>query len=109
MEFHQSITEQIAGEMKPAEAQKLIRGMCITRAPIAVATLEQICANPRMNPNARVAAATAILDRGFGRPEQNTSVIVPGSGKTGVMLVPSTSDKDEWLSQASAHHEKMLK
>lgn len=107
-EFTTTIDEELASKMSASDAQKLIKGMCIARAQIAIHTLEQVCLNPRANPAARVAAATAILDRGFGRPEQNTTVIVPGSGRAGVMLVPNTSDRNSWLSQATAHHQKML-
>jgi hypothetical protein len=107
-EFLPTITEQVASNMTAADAQKLIKGMCISRAAIAVETLEQICRNVRANPAARVSAATALLDRGFGKPEQNTTVIVPGSGRAGVMLVPSTAGREQWLAQASAHHKKML-
>ena len=103
-----AITEEMASKMTQQDAQKLIKGMCISRAAIAIGTLEEVCNNRRANPAARVAAATALLDRGFGRPEQNTTVIVPGSGRAGVMLVPSAAGKDEWLSQANAHHKKML-
>jgi hypothetical protein len=82
--------------------------MCIVHAATAVKTLVDIASNVRLHPAARVQAATVLLDRGFGKPEQNTTVIVPGSGKTGVMLVPATTDRETWLQQVSGHHKKML-
>lgn len=103
-----TVTEEMASKMTAAEAQRLIKGMCIARTAIAIAALEQVCRNMRANPVARIAAATAILDRGYGRPEQNNTIIVPGSGKAGVMLVPTAPGRDAWLEQATAHHTKML-
>lgn len=103
-----TITEEIASKLTASEAQKLIKGMCIVHAGAAIKALVEIVSNVRINPNARVQAAQALLDRGFGKPEQNTTIVVPGSGKTGVMLVPGTEGRNQWLEQASAHHTKML-
>ena len=36
----------------------------------ALATLRQVMTNPKAPPSARVSAAEAILDRGWGRPTQ---------------------------------------
>src|SRR5262245_10988869 len=41
-------------------------------SPDAIQTLRDICANPDAPPAARVSAATALLDRGWGRPHQST-------------------------------------
>ncbi len=38
--------------------------------PKAIATLERIMDDPKAPPAARVGAATAVLDRGWGRPTQ---------------------------------------
>jgi hypothetical protein len=42
--------------------------------PQAIKTLQEICTDPKMPPNARVAAAVAILDRGWGKPAQTVQV-----------------------------------
>jgi Family of unknown function (DUF5681) len=39
--------------------------------PKALATLEQVMDDPKAPPAARVGAATAILDRGWGKPKQS--------------------------------------
>lgn len=105
----QDLFEDIASKMTPAEAQRLIKGMVISKAAVAVATLVEICENKRLNAGARVMAAKTLLDRGFGMPEQNQPVIVvPGAGRTGVMLIPTEGGKESWLSKAQAHHSKML-
>jgi len=40
----------------------------------AIATLRQICNNRRAPPAARVSAATALLDRGWGKPRQEVDL-----------------------------------
>jgi hypothetical protein len=52
------------------ELQKLARA----HTPTALATLVEIMSNTASPPNARVAAAVALLDRGYGRP--STAVFV---------------------------------
>jgi hypothetical protein len=42
--------------------------------PQAIKTLHEICSDPKMPPNARVQAAVAILDRGWGKPAQTVQV-----------------------------------
>ena len=49
-----------------AEIQELAR----EQAPAAIRALSDIVADAAASPAARVSAATAILDRGFGRPAQ---------------------------------------
>ena len=53
-----------------SELQKLAR----THTPTALATLVEIMSNTANPPNARVSAAVALLDRGYGRP--STAVFV---------------------------------
>jgi hypothetical protein len=52
------------------EVQDLAR----QHTPAAINTLVEICGNKKAHPSARVAAATAILDRGWGRPMQQVHV-----------------------------------
>jgi hypothetical protein len=107
--FTTDINEEIAGKMSLQDAQRLIRSLSIPHAKMAVQTLVNISQNPRMNPAARVAAANSILDRAFGKPEQPVTIPLPqGVGKTGVMLIPSSGGRDEWLKRAQEHHQKML-
>jgi hypothetical protein len=106
----ENIAEELAGKLSPADRDRLVRGMVIPHAAVAVATLVEICSNRRLNPQARVIAAKLLLDRGFGKPETvHTPPVLPG-GQSGVMLVPSepTDGKQSWLQQASEHHKKML-
>lgn len=49
-----------------ADVEKLAR----EHSEIAIKTLAAICANTKAAPASRVSAATALLDRGFGRPMQ---------------------------------------
>jgi hypothetical protein len=44
------------------------------RTPQALATLEDVMNDPEAPPAARVSAATAILDRGWGKPHQAAEV-----------------------------------
>lgn len=107
--FTTTINEEIAGKMTPGEATRLLRSLAIPHAKMAIEVLVGVAENPRLNPAARVMAANSILDRGFGKPEQPaTLVLPPGTGKTGVMLLPSGEGRNEWLSKASSHHQKML-
>jgi hypothetical protein len=53
----------------PAEIRSLARAHTAT----AVSTLAGIMRNPKISPAARVAAACAILDRGWGKPTQPMS------------------------------------
>jgi hypothetical protein len=53
-----------------SELQKLAR----THTPTALATLVEIMSSAARPPNARVSAAIALLDRGYGRP--STAVFV---------------------------------
>jgi hypothetical protein len=107
--FTLDINEEMAGKMAPAEAARLIKSLAIPHAKLAIEALVSITTNPRFHPAARVAAATQLLDRGFGKAEQPVPVVLPpGTGKTGVMMVPEIKGEDAWLSKAAAHHQKVL-
>lgn len=47
-----------------------IRELAREQSEIAITTLANICTNSATPPAARVAAATALLDRGYGKPTQ---------------------------------------
>lgn len=59
------------------------------------------------NESARVQAATAILDRGYGRPKQameHSGTIASG----GVLAVPVTPDAAQWAATAAAQQSLLL-
>lgn len=104
-----SISEELASKMTPTDRDALIRGLTIPKAGLAVSTLEEICQNKRLNPNARAIAAKILLDRGFGKPETVVSIPTPpGGGRCGVMLIPYDGERQSWLQLALEHHSKML-
>lgn len=47
-----------------------VRDLARAHTEAAIRTLAEICSNADAQPAARVAAANAILDRGYGRPTQ---------------------------------------
>ncbi len=53
-----------------AKAQANIRSLARAHTETAVKTLAGIMMQPKAPPQARVAASTAILDRGWGKPSQ---------------------------------------
>jgi Family of unknown function (DUF5681) len=88
-----------------------IRELARQHTATAIATLAEICANGRTD-SAKVAAASALLDRGWGRPRQDVDssgalnweallqrALEPGSGDAalggddGVRTLPSPSHK----------------
>jgi len=69
-------------------------------SPDAIKTLAEICNNPEAAPAPRVAAAIALLDRGWGRPMQPTDFTSNGeSVRYVIMAVPEAEDTDTWLEQ----------
>lgn len=48
--------------------------------PMAMKTLRTIAENEEAPPAARVAAANALLDRGWGKPSQELAITDPASG-----------------------------
>jgi hypothetical protein len=59
-----------------------VKEACRALTPMAISTLQEVCASGETPPGVRVAAAEAILNRAWGRPVQE---IV---GKDGEALVP---------------------
>ena len=78
-----------------SELQKLAR----THTPTALATLVEIMSNAASPPNSRVAAAVALLDRGYGRP--STAVFVEMTPQT------SSADREALLSTVVAAMDEM--
>lgn len=57
-----------------AKAPTDIRSLARAHTSMALRTLKAIAANPKANTSARVAAAVALLDRGWGKPKQDMSI-----------------------------------
>jgi hypothetical protein len=55
-----------------------VRDLAQSHTKQAVATLVEIMNDQAAAPSARAAAATALLDRGWGRPEQSIAALVAG-------------------------------
>lgn len=54
----------------PSKTRADVRELAKSYAPGAIETLKKIMDDPKAPPAARVGAATAILDRGYGKPTQ---------------------------------------
>ena len=54
-----------------ARALTDIRSLARTHSRLAIRTLKGVCAEKAAPANARVAAAIALLDRGWGKPQQS--------------------------------------
>lgn len=74
----------------------------------AIATLVEIARNGQSD-SARVAAANALLDRGYGRPAQCMELtgkdgkdLVPEAPK-GVLVVPGVMDEQAWEKMMAKH------
>ena len=82
----------------PRAVKIVIEELARTHAPAALQALVDICCDPDCNPGARVAAAIAIIDRGYGKPRQAVEV----SGEGGGPLVISPVNYADLA--AIAHH-----
>ena len=78
-----------------AKAPTEIKSLARSHTETALATLAGIMRQENAPPHARVAAATALLDRGWGRPEQ--SMELTGDIQQYVALMPvSVANLAEW-------------
>ena len=68
---HQPLPVSIADQEIPLTSKDLQR-LAKGRTEAALRTLEQIMLDPGAPASARAAAATALLDRGWGKPTQTT-------------------------------------
>jgi len=53
---------------------KWLKELCRENTEVAVKTLIDVASDPDVSPGARVAAACALLDRGYGRPTQSVDI-----------------------------------
>jgi hypothetical protein len=58
---------------RPKELRDVI-DLARTHSPAAITTLAKIMRNEQAPPAARIGAATAILDRGYGKPGQSVDI-----------------------------------
>jgi Family of unknown function (DUF5681) len=66
----------------------------------AIQTLVSIMTNPKSTPAARVSAANALLDRGYGKPPQH---ITGESGPSHVVRLPEVAKSvEEWEASVQA-------
>ena len=59
-----------------AKAKHDIRALAQDAGPEAIETLKTIMVDTKAAPSARTAAACALLDRGYGRPDQHSTVLM---------------------------------
>jgi hypothetical protein len=68
--------------------------------PAAINALVSIMNNPKASDAARVSAANALLDRGYGKPQQH---ITGGDGVSYVARLPEVAKSaEEWLASVKA-------
>ena len=72
-----------------------IRKLARSRGKAAINTLYEIMTDTKAPPAARIAASTALLDRGFGRPEQSFS----GSINAQYSISDQPMSQDEWIKE----------
>ena len=82
------------GRKAKSPDQKEFEELCRKASPMALNVLRRIVHDPKVAAAARVAAATAIMDRGYGRPtqpiEQDLNVYNYG-------IADKQPTADEWL------------
>ena len=100
------------GGRKPKSAEEReLEEIAKANSPDALATLIAIHKNPKMPPAARVTAATAIMDRGHGKPTQpieadvrETFVVARTPWEAAAWLAQSETEQSE----TTAHYARRL-
>jgi hypothetical protein len=101
----------LAGRPKrPAtvEARKIIadvKAAAREMTPKALATLEQVMDDPKAPPAARVGAATAVLDRAWGRPTQSIEGQVDLSFERMILMAIEREERQSLRAAPSANDE----
>lgn len=78
------------------KADHAIKELAKAHTTDALATLVEIAKNKKASPSARVQAATALLDRGWGRPAQYVESVT--MGMTYIEFLDTLADGDGLLS-----------
>ena len=68
----------------------------------AVQTLVSIMTDPKSAPGARVSAANALLDRGYGKPPQHQHISGEGGPSYVVRLPQPCKTAEEWIASLGA-------
>ena len=84
---------------RPREVAE-VRDLAREHTPKAIATLAGIMDDAEQPARARVAAAEALLDRGWGRATQPMEVTTPGSIPAAIQKMPS-DELERWIRERS--------
>lgn len=94
-----------AGRPKGAlnKSTRAIKEIAQPYGPEAIETYVELMRskNPSEADRTRLAAATCLLDRGYGRPVQQVEQKVDGAPSFVVALPPVAADHDAWLAQVT--------
>jgi hypothetical protein len=85
-----------AGRPKASAGQREAKALAKEHTAAAIATLAEILKDKKATASARVAAATAILDRGHGKPLQQVEI-----GEAGVFSDMSDEELEAWIDDAT--------
>jgi hypothetical protein len=90
------------------EARKIVadvKAAARELTPKALATLEQVMDDPKAPPAARVGAATAVLDRAWGRPTQSIEGQVGLSFERMILMATERENRQSLPAAPSAENE----
>lgn len=68
------VAEQVPKRPRPLTAERLVETLAKAHTELAIQMLADICGDPEQPAAARVAAASHLLDRGWGKPRQDISI-----------------------------------
>jgi hypothetical protein len=80
-----------------AGAASAVENLAREHTEAAIRTLAEICGNKNAPPAARVAAATALLDRAWGKPRQPLDHSGEVPQRYVVVAPPPVASTEEWL------------
>lgn len=101
MPFQPGTSGNPSGRRKKTPEDKALEQLAREHSPAALEVLISIAKNAKFGPSARVSAATAIIDRGYGRPvqpvENDVSLVNYG-------ISDREATADEWAAESGATH-----
>jgi hypothetical protein len=86
-----------SGQQQQQQKTEGVEDLARRHVDAAIATLVEVCGNRDAPPAARVAAATALLDRAYGKPRQAVEHAGEVSQRYVVVAPPPSTSVDEWL------------